>query len=421
MIEVKPQKHACVLVLGDIGRSPRMQYHSISLAENGFIVDLVCYNGTKPFQKLTNEPLVSFHYLAEFPSIKMNKYLNYVLKTIWQAINLLFVLFLLKKPEFILVQNPPAVPSLFVCWFYTLVTRTKYIIDWHNYAYSIMALNTNPQNVLVKLTKYMEQVFGQRAYFNFCVSNEMKKDLWENWKIEAKTLYDRPPEMFKELPLEEKKAVMDTILKKYNILDSEKENIMNNYELGIIVSSTSWTEDEDFSILISALQNYEDHYSEGNVKQLPNLLCIITGKGPLKEYYLEKIKSLKWKFVKVKTPWLEMEDYPKILACADLGICLHTSSSGLDLPMKVLDMFGCGLPVCAYEFKSLYELVEHEKNGFHFKNSKELSKLIQDWFENHPNNEIQKQKENKFKTELRKFQTLRWTENWNRVALPIVK
>lgn len=31
-------KRACVVVLGDIGRSPRMQYHSKSLADNNFIV-----------------------------------------------------------------------------------------------------------------------------------------------------------------------------------------------------------------------------------------------------------------------------------------------------------------------------------------------------------------------------------------------
>lgn len=31
-------KRACVVVLGDIGRSPRMQYHSKSLADNHFIV-----------------------------------------------------------------------------------------------------------------------------------------------------------------------------------------------------------------------------------------------------------------------------------------------------------------------------------------------------------------------------------------------
>jgi len=34
-----------LMVLGDIGRSPRMQYHALSLAQNNYNVDFVGYKG----------------------------------------------------------------------------------------------------------------------------------------------------------------------------------------------------------------------------------------------------------------------------------------------------------------------------------------------------------------------------------------
>ena len=35
------KRRACVVVLGDIGRSPRMQYHALSLTKEGFNVDII--------------------------------------------------------------------------------------------------------------------------------------------------------------------------------------------------------------------------------------------------------------------------------------------------------------------------------------------------------------------------------------------
>lgn len=94
---------------------------------------------------------------------------------------------------------------------------------------------------------------------------------------------------------------------------------------------------------------YETAYNA--IKRLPKLVCVITGKGPMKPHYIDMISQKQWQHIKVVTPWLEACDYPTMVASADLGVCLHTSSSGVDLPMKIVDMFGAGLPVCAFEYK----------------------------------------------------------------------
>lgn len=42
-------KRVCVVVLGDVGRSPRMQNHALCFAKAGFHVDLVGFGGKKLF------------------------------------------------------------------------------------------------------------------------------------------------------------------------------------------------------------------------------------------------------------------------------------------------------------------------------------------------------------------------------------
>jgi beta-1,4-mannosyltransferase len=54
--------------------------------------------------------------------------------------------------------------------------------------------------------------------------------------------------------------------------------------------------------------------------------------------------------VALRTLWLEPDEYPLFLAAADVGLCLHRSASGLDLPMKLADLRGVGVPALALDY-----------------------------------------------------------------------
>lgn len=183
MKDIRESKNVCVVVLGDIGRSPRMQYHSLSLAEMGHKVDIIGYGETEPPDSIKNSPQVYYHYLMPYPNIPQ-RYLNYLFKTIWQALNLLFLLAIARKPHVLIVQNPPAIPSLIICWIFCWIIRAKFIIDWHNYAHTIMALNLSKNHKLVKITQKVERFIGQKSNYNFCVTNAMKDDLNKKYNIQ---------------------------------------------------------------------------------------------------------------------------------------------------------------------------------------------------------------------------------------------
>ncbi|KAM8934182.1 chitobiosyldiphosphodolichol beta-mannosyltransferase [Pelodytes ibericus] len=427
----------CVLVLGDLGRSPRMNYHALSLARHGFSVTLTGFLETNPHPDILNHKKIKICRVSDFKLLRVGpRIFQYVTKVIIQSIQLLYVLVKINTPSYILLQNPPGLPSIAVSWLFCLLRRTQLIIDWHNYGYSIMSLTNGPENPIVCIAKWYEHIFGRLSNYNFCVTNAMKNDLLENWKIKAITLYDKPASVFQETPLPLQHKLFMKLSKDYTPFKAQSDpanvDIENtaftelNKKSGtvtqtkgrpaLLISSTSWTEDEDFTVLLRALQDYEEFITNGT--KLPSLVCVITGKGPLKEYYTRLIGQMQFKNIQICTPWLEAEDYPVLLGSADLGVCLHKSSSGLDLPMKVVDMFGCCLPVCAVNFKCLHELVKHEENGFVFEDSRELSEQLQILFSDLKSNSS---KLKQFRKNLRESKQMRWDESWDQTVLPVIR
>merc|ERR1711939_710394 len=199
----EPKISVQVLVLGDIGRSPRMQYHAMSIAKHGGRVDMIGYQESTLHPGLIDNPLVS------------------------------------------IVPLPPPPP--------------------------ILRANKHP---FVKVSKYYEALLGSWApTASFTVTDAMQKQLRKkpyNIKSPIFTLHDRPASIFQPISsAQSRKAFLQRI--------PETQQYAQDILAGrtkLLVSSTSWTPDEDFNLLLEALCTHAS-----SSENLPPILAIITGKG----------------------------------------------------------------------------------------------------------------------------------------------
>ncbi|OAO11747.1 chitobiosyldiphosphodolichol beta-mannosyltransferase [Blastocystis sp. ATCC 50177/Nand II] len=417
-----------VVVLGDIGRSPRMQYHCLSLAAEGVDVNVVAYDGKRCCEEVESNDKIHKYLISSNPFSRLPRklFLLYApFKVLFQVFQLLFLLlFRTPKPDFYLVQNPPSIPTLFIVWMAARLQGARFVIDWHNFGYTIMALSLGANHPLVRIAKWIERRFGRRSDGNLCVTKAMKEWLHTEWGIEATVLYDRAPSFFHRTSLDERHALFQRILPSIGLQCSEDETLFTervngeirakDHRPALLVSSTSWTADEDFHVLLDALTLLDCKFDENDGLRV---VCVVTGVGPLKAYYEQCISELPLKHIIIKTIWLEYADYPLLLGSADLGVSLHTSSSGLDLPMKVVDMFGAGLPVCAMDFSCISELVHDGENGMVFKTKEELATQLYSLlsgFPQHAESLCSLQKG------VGQFQQIRWSANWTENAKSVV-
>ena len=428
-----------------------MQYHTLSLLEAGHTVSLVGYEGEDliPDLSLPREDLNVIRFRVPSPKTLQKSLPIYLL---WRIVNLsLYLLYALfisvpsgrkEMVDCVLVQNPPAMPLLAIAYMYCRVIgffsghRPSLVIDWHNLGYSML-----PNAFFAKIARLYEKTLAPLSDRHFCVTSAMKSFLHDHFKIpeaEIEVLYDCPPDMFQPLSTAEQHQVLRSIESKifsacprswYSNLKTPEESLFTvKMESGdcaprrgrpaLVTSSTSWTPDEDFGQLIDALVSLDSiiRRQQSSLR----VLVIVTGKGPQKSLYEAKISKLRLENVVIQTLWLQPVDYPRLLACADLGVSLHTSTSNLDLPMKILDLFGCQVPVCARNFLCLSELVQDDKNGRIFESCDELADHL--WFLLRPlgeetSNGLAPHSYGDLDRYSRSLQgRKRWRENWNENA-----
>lgn len=353
------KKEFTILVLGDLGHSPRMCYHAQSLGKSGVLVNLCGYIESELSELILENEMID---VFPIPVIKNTQKLPFVAfaayKIVMQLLQLFSLLLELQGSKYYMIQNPPSMPLLLVLIVFIKICspRSKLVIDWHNLNYTILNLKfNNLKHPLVNVLRLYEKYLSRFASVNITVTNQMKEFLINEFLLKPKSIYpfhDRPGPQFSPLSVVGKTRAEIT---KHEIFEGVE--CIESYK--IIVSATSFTPDEDFGILLKALKKYD----ENDTEKTP-VFVIITGKGPLQNEFLETVERLKFlKKVIIRNAWLSTEDYPLVLACADLAVSLHTSLSGIDLPMKIVDFFGVGVPVITLRFPAIGELVKDTVNG----------------------------------------------------------
>jgi len=367
--------NATVLVLGDLGRSPRMQYHARALADHDVDVDVVAYEGHASRADLSGHPRIALH-LVRPAALRLRRGLPRFLYAPAAAIDALVIgarvlgrlLGAARRPDLILAQTPPALPTLAIAALAARLRAARLVLDWHNFTHSLLALRLGARHPLVRLVAWCEGALGRLAGGHLCVSRAMREELATRWRIDgAAILYDRPAEPFRAARLP---APPD---RWRWWLGGQLDVALGPRPPALLVGPTSWTEDEDSDLLLAALHRYDAR------DDATPLVVLMTGDGPRRREFEARVADAPMRRVQVRTRWLAPEQYPLLLAQADLGLCLHRSASGVDLPMKVADMLGAGLPVCALDYgPCLAEQVRPGENGVLFSTAEQLAGTLAD-------------------------------------------
>lgn len=358
-----------------------MQYHAVSLAEGGGEVDLIGLAGAPPAVAVSANQRIHVHQLADRSVSTWSRsgvgrfVMASMCRAAGQAFRLWRVLMRVPRPDTILVQNPPAVPTLGVAWLVAKLRGARLVIDWHNLSHTVAAIRLGERHRVVRALARSERRWARRAGGHLAVSRAMADWLQREYGVRATVVYDRPLQVFSR-PSAADGAALWTKVAAGAGLGPER--------IPMVVCPTSWTPDEDFDLLLEALER-ADRTLTGQGGQSPSpepprapqLAVILTGTGALRETFEARAARRHFKSIVVTTLWLEPADYPVFIGMADLGLCLHQSSSGLDLPMKLADFRGPGVPAAAFDYSPvLGEAVTNGKEGVTFRDPGELANLL---------------------------------------------
>lgn len=331
------------MVLGELARSPRARLHAAALMQAGATVETIAFDAPA-------RPLAS---LSPFDSAALPR----ALRAPWISLRGLgltavtaHALLAPPRPDVLLVQTPPALPVLPLCALAARHHRARLVVDWHNLGWTLLGLRLGSASPLLGVARHLELSSSRHAHGHLCVSAAMQGALAAHG-IHAEVFHDAPPRGFSPLSAE----AISTLAGRLpgflggELLTERRGGVtrLRDDRPCLVVTGSSFTADERVEWLVEAARRIEPAVRGG---RLPRLVIAATGRGPGRGRLEALASALDPSLVRLFTGFLPAEDYAGLLGAADLGVSLHASSSGLDLPMKVADMLGAGLPILALDY-----------------------------------------------------------------------
>ena len=374
-----------IIVGGDVGRSGRSVHHALAFAGHGEHVDLVGFADSPLQGALERSPDIVLRPVRSFEWLRGKGLFFYPFAALRQIALAIQMAWWVRRTraDVILIQNPPAFPALPVALFAS--RRARVVVDWHNVTASMLQQRSG-SNRLVRLVGRLEIRLARLATAHLAVSNALRTFLRERG-IEATTLHDVP------------------------LRRSHAEPRRDDGWVTIMVPS-SWGIDDDFTILEECARSLD------SLEGIPGFRFVLTGKGARRESQMARFRALDLHHVQIDSEWYAPGEYEAALASADIGLSLHRSTSGLDLPLKVVDMLGCGLPSLVLDYgPALREQVDEASGARFFSNANELTRLLTDLAHGWPDAtrlaELRAGTRNAFPR--------LWDEEWSAIAEPMFR
>ncbi len=144
----------------------------------------------------------------------------------------------------------------------------RFVIDWHNIGYTLLRLRLGQWHPAVRFARWLERRDAhRRPTRSLCVSRGLAEFLKSRFGLQnTHVLYDRPASIFVPMERVDRERYRQALLTRLGV---------HAGIVGFIVCPTSWTEDEDFDVVIDAVLRLEDRIrgweAAGSGRRFPDL------------------------------------------------------------------------------------------------------------------------------------------------------